>query len=134
MLLWVSIFLGIVSSALPPYVAKHPIPGMAVLLVIQIPWSIYDVLEKQWGFLIISVVGIPMYAASLIHHKKEKTGERRRQQADERKRDSAAAGDLIGHPVPAPHRVGLASLSHRPVSEVPCPRYRGVHRTKSGVL
>lgn len=46
--------------------------GWLAAIAIQIPWSVYDVATRQWGFLLITAVTVPTYLREYRHRRRGK--------------------------------------------------------------
>lgn len=56
-----SVLLSLLNLASAALIAEHRRAGWLVALVAQIPWVLYDVWTRQVGFLLLTLVYVPVY-------------------------------------------------------------------------
>ena len=63
-----SLVLGLGNVLAMIGVSRHPKRSYALGIVLQVPWTAYDILTHQYGFLIITAVAVPAYVRKLMSH------------------------------------------------------------------
>lgn len=53
--------LAVVNLGVQWLVAHHKPWGWLVGIAAQVPWTVYDIASRQYGFLLLTVVGVPIY-------------------------------------------------------------------------
>jgi hypothetical protein len=56
-----SLALGLANVGAMLGVARWPRNAYLIAIAIQVPWAAYDVITRQYGFLLISAVAVPAY-------------------------------------------------------------------------
>jgi len=92
-----SVLLSLLNLASAALIAEDRRAGWLVALGAQIPWTCYDVWTRQFGFLLLTLIYIPVYVRGWRKARRAGTSPRRGTAAGWR--TSRPAGHLVSEPV-----------------------------------